>query len=200
MKDEIQKSEPDREFEQEATDELNDLELDEIEDNSNTKIKFLRDKLKSCEQEKILYLEQLQRAKAEFLNAKRRLEEEKQLAKERTVDSHINRILPLCDSFAMAMKDKAAWESIDKTWRTGIESIHTQLQSILKEYNVTEVNPLGEQFDPNLHDAVVSVPVSDEKQNHKVMEVLQLGYERATMNGSTLVRPARVTVGEFTKR
>lgn len=175
-------------------------ELEDIEENSTQKIKKLKQELKESEKEKMEHLENLQRAKAEFLNAKRRLEEERQTDKERSVNDLIEKLLPMSDSFQMARSNKDAWEAIDATWRKGVESIHTQLQAILSSYGVTELHPQGEVFDPSKHDAMTNVPVENESDHHKVMQVVQNGYER-TINGKTyMIRPARVVVGEFEQK
>jgi molecular chaperone GrpE len=110
---------------------IDDAELEDVEENSKLKIKKLQEKLKESEKEKMEHLENLQRAKAEFLNGKRRLEEERLRDKERAVTNQIEKLLPLCDSFHMAMSDTKAWDAIDETWRKGIENIYNQLQSLL---------------------------------------------------------------------
>lgn len=184
-------------FEQTQEDIPETDELEDIEENSAQKIKKLQQKLKVCEKEKAEHLEDLQRAKADFLNGKRRLEEERIRDKERAVSDQIERLLPLCDSFQMAMSDTDAWESIDETWRKGIEGIYTQLQRILSSYGVTEIHPTGEAFDPQLHEALTNVPVSDKKDHHKVITVIQNGFTRTVNGTEILIRPARVTVGEY---
>lgn len=174
-----------------------DAELEDIEENSAAKIKKLQQKLKVCEQEKMEHLESLQRAKAEFLNAKRRLEEEKTTDRQRAVTDQIEKLLPLCDSFHMAMSNKKAWENIDETWRRGIENIYNQLQSILSSYGVREVTPLGEAFDPSQHEAMANMPVDSEDKHHKIIAVIQNGFIRTIHGKEHLIRPARVTVGEY---
>lgn len=172
-------------------------ELVEEEENSKDKLKALRDKLKACEQEKMSHLEELQRVKADFLNARKRLEEDKEREKVRTLTNHIEKLLPLCDSFHMAMADKQAWAAAPETWRKGVEGIYAQLQSILAGYSVKALDPLSDPFDPALHEALTNVPVSDKNDHHKVMSVIQLGFIREENGSTLLIRPARVTVGEF---
>ncbi|MFT7507395.1 MAG: molecular chaperone GrpE [Acidimicrobiales bacterium] len=174
-------------------------EIEEIEDNSNNKIKTLRDKLKKCEVEKMTHLENLQRAKAEFLNGKKRLEEDKKRDKQRAENKQIEKLLPMADSFHMAMHDKKAWNAIDEQWRKGVESIHSQLHNILESYGVTEMNPKGVDFDPNLHEAMINVPIADKKLNNKVISVIQNGFLRKDGDHEELIRPARVTIGEYTE-
>lgn len=194
----------------EENDEVDDLEplnediaheeeLEDIENNCEAKLKKIKIELKKCEAEKMEHLENLQRAKAEFLNAKRRLEEERMLDKERAVTKQIEKLLPMCDSFQMAQSDKKAWDAIDPTWRRGVESIYTQLQSILTSYGVEEVNPMGEEFNPQEHEAMTSVTVADMAQNNKIISVIQNGFRRTIGEKSELIRPARVIVGEYTE-
>lgn len=176
-----------------------ETELEDAEENSADKIKKLRNKLKECEKEKMEHLENLQRAKAEFLNGKKRLEEERTRDKERAVSNQIEKLLPMCDSFHMAMSNKEAWDTTEETWRKGIESIYTQLQSILSSYNVIEVDPTGELFNPNMHEAMTNVPVDDKKDHHRVINVVQNGFVRKIGDREELIRPARVTVGDYSE-
>lgn len=178
---------------------VEERELEDIEENSEAKIKKLRKQLQESEKEKLQYLEDLQRAKAEFLNAKKRLEDERIADKERAVTKQIEKLLPMCDSFQMAMANKEAWDAIDTTWRRGVESIYTQLQSILTSYGVVEVNPIGMEFNPKEHEAMTSVSVTDKEQNNKINSVIQNGFIRTVGEKSELIRPARVIVGEYTE-
>lgn len=173
-------------------------EIEDVDTNSKIKIKTLQEKLKACEKEKMEHLENLQRAKADFLNGKKRLEEERARDKERAVNKQIEKLLPMADSFHMAMFDKEAWNAIDEQWRKGVESIHTQLHSILDSYGVSELNPQGEVFDPVMHEALTNVPVTDKSLHNTVISVIQNGFIRNVNGKEELLRPARVTVGEFT--
>lgn len=173
-------------------------ELEDIEENTDQKIKSLRTKLTNAEQEARTLREEMQRAKADFLNAKRRLEEERKLDKERTVVAHIEKLLPLCDSFYLAMLDTEAWEKGDEKWRKGVEGINAQLQNVLTSYNVKPYNPQGEQFDPHRHEALSSVPTDTQAEHNTVKSVIQLGYERTVGDSTDVIRPARVTVAEHT--
>ena len=197
--DENKENELQEDFELTGEDNTNDPEIEEIEENSNNKLRTLQEKLKVCEQEKMEHLENLQRAKAEFLNGKRRLDEEKIRDKQRAENKQIEKLLPMADSFHMAMHDKEAWNAIDEQWRKGVESIHSQLHKILDSYGVSEVNPEGLEFDPNLHEAMVSIPVEDKKLDNTVISVIQNGFMRKIGDNEELLRPARVTIGEFTE-
>ena len=169
-----------------------ELELEDIENNSKDKLNALRVKLKTCEKEKKNHLENLHLAKAEFLNSKRRLDGQREIDAERELTSHIKKLLPLCDSFQLAMSDEKAWKNIDAMWRKGIESIHTQLESILTSYGVESINPQGELFNPELHEAVSTAEGKPDIEPETVIKVLQLGYTR----NNELIRPAKVILSK----
>jgi molecular chaperone GrpE len=168
-----------------------DIDPTEEEALTKDKIKALRDKLTACEEEKQKHHEDLQRARADFLNSRRRLEEQLSRDRERAGDSILIELLTLADSFDTAMADTETWNTVDERWKSGIEAIRANLMSILKRNNIELIDPEGLPFDPAEHEAVSNVTVGDDTQVHKVMSVLQKGYKR---NG-TVLRPARVTVG-----
>ena len=160
------------------------------------KIKQLKQKLKSCESDKRQHLEDLQRAKADFLNSRKRLEISQKENAERLENDFVLSLLPLCDSFDMAMSDKDAWNAVDSTWRQGVEGIYNQLQSVLQQYQVSASLPLGEVFDPNKHDAVGNHPSDDKHLSGSIFKVVQPGYERQINDKTIILRPARVIVVE----
>jgi len=172
-----------------------DADVVEVEENLESRIKKIKEQLKESEKEKKQHLDDLQRAKADFLNTRKRLEAEKLAIREQMISVNVETLLPLCDSFNMAMANAEAWSAIDTTWRVGVESIFAQLQSILKDYGVSEINPVGETFDPNKHDAMTNVTVDSEEEENKIISVIQLGYVRKIEETEVLIRPARVTVG-----
>ena len=178
----------DDEIEFTGEDNLDDVEIEETEANTGAKLKQTKKKLKETEQEKMQALEDLQRAKADFLNTRKRLEEDAVRSTERTRNDFIESLLPLCDSFDMAMADQKAWQSIDESWRTGVEAIKTQLDSILKQHSVETFGASDEAFDPLRHEAMSTV--DGEGESETVAEVLQKGYER---NGN-VIRPAKVII------
>jgi molecular chaperone GrpE len=197
MKDDIRKE--DDEFDTHTEDQfIDEEELEDVEENEAQKIKKLKEQLRTSEKEKMEHLENLQRAKADFLNGKRRIEEEKIRDRERSVITHVEKLIPLCDSFHMAKSDTKAWDAIDPTWKRGIESIENQLQSILSSYGVVEFHPeIGSEFDPAHHEAMANIPVTEKNLHHTIMQVIQNGFLRKVGGSEELIRPARVTVGEY---
>lgn len=180
-----------------------DTVVDEVEDTRHTedpeladeevlthdKLKELRKKLRSCEAEKMASLEDLQRARADFLNSKRRLEEQLARDRDRILERVLTDFLPLLDSFDTALNTGDTSEQSD-SWKKGVEVMHAQFISLLKSYNISEIEALGKSFNPHEHEAVSSVP-ADETQTDTVISVLQKGFRR----DETILRPAKVIVG-----
>ena len=173
-------------------------ELDDsvvAEENAIEAVKKLREKLKACEVQKTEYLTGWQRAKADLINARKRDEADRlefvKYANERLIDE----LIPVLDSFDLAITNKEAWEKVDKNWRVGMESIIAQMKKALADAGLSEIDPLDTKFDHNLHEAVSYETVEDEKLDHVVIGVIQKGY---SLNGKVL-KPARVRVGEYKK-
>lgn len=178
--------------------EHDDIELADEEATGANKLKQLRQKIARLDEEKRQIMEEAARERADFMNARKRLEGERALDKVRYTKKHIEAILPLADSFEMARANKEAWEKADENWRKGIEGIHTQLSKLIESYGVTVIDPVGQDFDPYKHEAIGMTPVDDKALDHKVVNVLQKGYEIKVDDKMEVIRPARVTTGEYT--
>ena len=165
------------------------------EENMAETIKKLRAKLKKSQADASEYLTGWQRAKADFVNARKRDEEERKefikFSNERLIES----LVPVLESFDLAMANKETWEKVDKNWRMGVEYIYSQLKKTLTEVGLEEINPVGQKFDPARDEAAEYVPVTDEGQDHVITQVIQKGY---SLNNKSM-RPPKVKVGEFKK-
>ncbi len=161
----------------------------------NAALASLREKLEKALAEKQEYLDGWQRTKAEFVNAKKRNEEDLKEYRKFAQENLIEELLPVLQSFDMAMANKEAWEKADKNWRTGVEYIASQFKAVLEANGLKEINPIGQKFDPLRDEAIENIEVSDAAQDHSILSVVQKGYE---LNGKQL-RPPRVKVGEFKK-
>jgi molecular chaperone GrpE len=178
-----------------------DLEVDDIifdedaelgENNGAVMMKKLREKLKTAVEEKQAYLDSWQRDKAEFMNARKRDEEAKQEFLKFAKLNVLEDILPVLDSFDMAMANKASWDAVSPVWRKGVEGIYNQLAGVLTKQGVSVFGRAGDAFDPNLHQSVSMVPTDDKTKDHTVANVLQKGY----MLSGKVVRAAMVQVFE----
>lgn len=154
------------------------------------RIKHLRDKLRGCTKDKQEYLDGWQRLKADFVNFKKRNEEEKEYFLKFSREGIITDLLPVLESFHMAFANKDAWEKVDPAWRSGVEHIHTQLVQVLTGYGLTEINPLGKPFDPNEQMSIGTTHTKDSAKFHTVAEVLQVGYKL----GGRLIKAPKVRI------
>jgi len=148
----------------------------------------LKNALQEATQKSAEYLEGWQRARAEFLNYKKRVERERQQRVQDAVSSIALKILPVVDDLERALKNRPT-EGDAVEWAAGIELIYKKLQSILAAEGVTPMQAEGEMFDPNLHEAIAQMP-SDGYESGQIIEVVQQGY----MIGDRVLRPALVRV------
>lgn len=153
-------------------------------------VKALREKIKELEKEKTEYLDGWQRARADYANLQKTAEEDKKRFKSLFAEKFVEDLIPVIDSFSMAMANKEAWEKVDASWRTGVEYIYNQLMSALESHDLKSFGAIGETFDPNLHEAVNEEETENKKADHTIAKVIQKGF----MIGETILRPARVTV------
>ncbi len=159
-------------------------------------IKKLRLKIKELEEKNLEYLTGWQKERADSINLKKRLEEEKKEFAKFAKEDIATEIMTVLDSFDSAFKNKEAWEKVDENWRRGVEYIHSQLINVLGNHGVSVINPLGEQFDPNRDEAIENVAVEDKKEDGKILEVLNVGY--ALQN--KIIRAPKVKVGKFSSQ
>lgn len=122
---------------------------------------------------------------AEYDNYKKRTTNEKMSIYGDATVHTVQQFLPVVDSLEMALSASCS----DAEYKKGIELIMNGLKSVLEKLHVEEINPLGEQFDPNFHNAVMSEE-SDELESGSVSLVLQKGYKI----GDKIVRHAMVKV------
>lgn len=163
------------------------------EESAQETIKNLKDKLKKAIEEKQEYLNSWQKDKAEFLNIRKRDQEAQKDFARFSNENIISELVPVLDSFNMAMGNKPVWEKVDKNWRVGVEYIAQQLKKVLEEFGLKEIDPIGKTFDPMRDEAIEHEIVADQSKNNTVTNVIQKGYE---LNGKVIKAP-KVKVGEF---
>jgi molecular chaperone GrpE len=130
------------------------------------------------------------RLAADFQNYKRRTEKERF---ERYTDGKkdfAEDLLPVIDNFERAIAQDIT-ENADAKFVEGLELIYQQLLGVLEKNDITEIAALGEEFDPNLHHAVLQ-EATEEYKSGSVSAVLQKGYQIK----EKIIRPAMVKVAE----
>ena len=114
----------------EIVEEFVDTDSEGNEKSAQAKIKELREKLKQSEKEKNEYLDGWQRAKADRINTDRQgLEDRKQIV-EFANKRLLNDLVPVMDSFLMAMNNKEAWSAVDANWRIGVNYFQGQFEVV----------------------------------------------------------------------
>lgn len=155
-------------------------------DKLSAKLKKLREDLAKANKEKQEYLEGWQRAKADYVNIRKRAEEERGSLIRSASLALLKELLPALDSFDQAISSAETGGA----WLEGIKNTHVQFLKVLEKEGVTILNPLGEIFDPMQHEPVETVAVESPKEDNTVTKVHQKGY---LLNG-IVIRPARVAV------
>ena len=125
------------------------------------------------------------RLMADFQNYKKRVEKEKSDIYSYANEKMATELLTVLDNFERALDHECA----DQGFKDGMDMIFKQLFDVLVKSGLAEINALGEEFDPNFHNAVMTED-TDEYESGKVSGVLQKGY---TLNGK-VIRPAMVKV------
>jgi len=160
-----------------------------------SKIKSLKEELGGVREDMRKQLDDFQRAKADFINMRKRDKESSEDFLKYAKESVIADLLPVLDSFDMAFGNKEAWEKAPPDWRMGVEYIYKQLISVVEAHGISQYEPEGKTFDPNEHDAIETEKTEAEKDDHKIIKVIQKGYK---LNGK-LIRPAKVKILVFEK-
>jgi molecular chaperone GrpE len=182
-----------------AMDDMNetDVEFEELNEegeiDARSTLKRLREKIKKLEAEKKEYLDLSQRTRADYMNFKKEVDAERTMVRKFATKRFIEELLPVLDAYDMAQGNKEAWEKVDQNWRVGIEYIFGQFRSVLEKEGVIQFGKVGDEFDPNLHESMEMVAVTDGSENGKIVSVLQSGYRMH----DTVLRPARVKVGHM---
>ena len=132
------------------------------------------------------YMANWQRAQADFLNYKRRIGKEKEEVGALVRSEVILKLLPVLDDLERAL-DSIPPRLARHPWTGGIKLIASKFRSVLKAQGITEIKALGENFNPDLHEAAMRVPGKE----GLIIKELYKGYKM----GDKVIRPSRVVVG-----
>lgn len=132
------------------------------------------------------YLSNWQRTQADFINYKRRTEQDRGEFAKMANTALMLSMLPIMDDLERAL-DNVSEKLRGMTWVDGIELIYRKFKATLEGQGLSEIKAVGETFDPNYHEAVMEV----DGEEGKVIEEIQKGYR---LNDRVL-RPAMVKVG-----
>ena len=132
----------------------------------------------------------LQRVQADFINYKRRSEQEREEMLKFFTAGLITRLLPIIDELGLAI-EQASVSSPESNWAEGVRLINRKLHSVLQSEGLTVIEAEGRAFDPQEHEAL-AYRESPDHQEGQVVEVTRPGYK---LNGRVM-RPAQVIVAK----
>lgn len=158
----------------------------------NKKCKELKENIKKLEEENKKLIEKVQLSQAELINYRRRKEEETANALKYANQDLILEIIAVVDNFERAIKldDNDLTDELSK-FLAGFKLMYATLTDILKKFGVEEINRVGEKFNPNEEQALLTDCV-DDAEDEVVLEVLLKGYK---LKGR-VIRPASVKINQ----
>ncbi|HEY9151374.1 MAG TPA: nucleotide exchange factor GrpE [Anaerolineales bacterium] len=163
-------------------------EKPENAEQANVEMEAVMKRLEEAEAQVAEHREGWQRAQADFINYKNRVQRDQELMKSVMKGDIIKKFLPVLDDLDRALQNRP---SDSGSWISGIELIQKKLQSILESEGVTRIEAEGQMFDPNFHEAISHEPSETVEGGH-VIAVVQNGY----MLGERVIRPALVRVAQ----
>lgn len=161
------------------------MEHEEGADDAIAKVKELKKELDKLRTEKQEYMDGWQRAKADYVNALKRFEEEKKSEKARGVTKAVEALLPAYDALERAKEHGEV--------PPGFEAIVKQLESAFTSLGLESLGEVGQKFDPAIHEAFGQDQVASPAQDDQVTAILEKGWKL----GDSIIRAAKVRVGHF---
>lgn len=148
------------------------------EESLQGEIELLKKQLDECKDKEL-------RSRAEFENFRKRTDKEKIQSRENAIAESACEFLLVLDNLERALDS----ETEDEKFKSGIEMIVNQFKDVLKKLGIEEMDAMGKEFDPQLHNAVTQVEDENFAEN-SVCNVLQKGY----IMGDRVIRHAMVVV------
>jgi len=148
-----------------------------------------QEQLGEAQREAAEYRDRFLRSRAELETFRRRVSGDVERAREAGLDSAVLAVLTVFDDLGRALQ--AAETSDDPaTIVPGVRAVKESLERNLENLDIRPIGEPGEPFDPNQHEALTAVPLTEGAEPGTIADVFQAGFKR----GERLVRPARVVV------
>tara|TARA_B100001996_G_scaffold30596_1_gene23249 strand:- start:23 stop:628 length:606 start_codon:yes stop_codon:yes gene_type:complete len=174
----------------------NDLDLKESEKDAANKeknvasVEVLQEQLKKIQDESKENLDKAFRAQAEMENLRKRTVRDVENAHKYALEKFINELLPILDSLELGLSASANTKNVDELFK-GMELTLEMFNKTLEKFGVKTIDPQGEKFNPELHEAVSMQAIKD-SESGIIITVMQKGY---SLN-ERLIRPAMVVVAK----
>ena len=164
--------------EEETAEEASEEVQDKKENDKESKLQEEYDKLN----------QQYIRLAADFDNYRKRQEQERENLIKFGAESVLKKMLEVLDNFERGEKALESVEDCEKV-KESFNLVHKQVIETLAKLGLEEINAIGEEFDPNFHEAVMQTPTSEHPE-HTIINELQKGYKM----GDKVLRPTLVNV------
>ena len=181
------KNQPKEQIEPEILEETKELEQDTKLNNEMLK---LEEEIRNLTAENKTLNEKVKITQADLINYRKRKDEETANALKYANQDIIKDILNVLDNLERALSNKNVSDEVKK-YLSGFEMIYENLKNTLKTYGVTEINRVGEIFDPKEEQALLTECIED-KDDEVVLEVLLKGYKLK----DRVIRPASVKINQ----
>lgn len=161
---------------EETNEELQEERMEAIDDSGVSEVEAEMTELENAQAELSEMEDKFLRARAEIANMSNRFKNERELLVRYRSQDLGKKLLPSLDNLERAMAIEVDDEQ-GASLKKGISMVLESVQAALKEEGIEEIPTMGEVFDPNLHQAVQTIPASDETPADTIVEVLQKGYK-----------------------
>lgn len=165
------------------------IEIIDAENEADEDVTRPEGELETLKKEKDEATNRLLRIQAEFDNFKKRSQKEKEAERKYKAQELVTELLPVMDNFERALKVENT--EANSSLVEGISMVYRQLEDALKNNGVEVIETEGQEFDPNLHHAVIQAE-EEEVESNFIVEELQKGY----MLKGRVIRPAMVKVNK----
>jgi molecular chaperone GrpE len=158
---------------------------------SEQEVMVIQEELKACTDKNAELQDKYLRLSAEFDNYRKRTHKEKTELIKTASDDLLKKIIPVVDDFERglaAVNNSADLEAI----KQGMNLIYGRFKEFLQQQGIREIDSINQEFNTDFHEAVTKIPVTDENQKGKVVDVIEKGY----FLHDKVIRYPKVVVGE----
>ena len=156
---------------------------------SEDPVEVLKNQLQAAQLEAAEAREDMLRMQADMENLRKRLVREHEKSRRRTLERFMNDLLPVRDSLERGLEAAEDPAATVEALREGKQLIMKMLSKAMGDHGLQTIDPMGEAFDPEKHEAMTMLP-SDQFDENTVIDVLEKGYQLH----DRLIRPAKVVV------
>ena len=156
---------------------------------SDDPIEILETELQAARIEAVEARQDMLRMQADMENVRKRLIREQEKTRKRTLERFMGDLLPVRDSLERGLEAAAGPAATVEALREGKQLIMKMLSKAMGDHGLQTIDPMGEVFDPEKHEAMTMLPSADHDEN-TVINVLEKGYQLH----DRLIRPAKVVV------